>query len=180
MQKPELDLNDLLRYGFAGAVFILVTFFAFLNPRQLFMNNNCASGALTAASTAVALTIGCVIYSLHRAGPYPLFYLVVKIIARRKKLMVDLDIQRWKNLSKEKAIQPRLNDWCAQIHFLYCIAWASLLALLMGTTLEWQKTEAYCVFWKLFVLFLVFGFIHHLRGQLWERRVMEEDNKLPD
>lgn len=107
----NLNLNDLLRYGFAGAVFILVGVFAFEDPGKLFTANKDITGSLAAVSTVAALTVGCVIYALHRAIPYPILYWLFKCLTGRTESTLDLDIRRWENASKPNALQPKLGDW---------------------------------------------------------------------
>ena len=175
----NLNLNDLLRYGFAGAVFILLAVFAFEEPRTLVVNKD-VTGTLVALSTAAALTIGCVIYAVHRAIPYPLLYQLFKLLTGRTESTLELDVQRWKNGSKDKALQPRLADWAAQIHFLYCITWSSSASLLTGGALGWKKNPSYGAVWWLVAAFASAALLHHYRYQRWERRIFTEDAKLPE
>ena len=174
----DLNLNDLLRYGFAGAVFILVSALAYQEPASLLLSKD-ISGALAAASSAAALTIGCVIYALHRAVPYPLLYWLFRVLNGRLESSIELDLRRWRNSGKAGALQPRLADWAAQVHFLYCVAWASLLALLLGSASVWTPTSIVKLAWWAFFAMLTAAAIHHFRYQRWEKRVFEEDANVP-
>jgi hypothetical protein len=172
---PNLNLNELLRSGFAGAVFMLVAMGAFDNPRTFFSEENSAPLVLGALTTALGLTIGVVIYAIHRAVPYPLLYFVMKTLTNRKHSMLDLDVMRWKHSMNKDALQHKLQDWAAQVHFLYCLAWASVVALILGNALGWKVLPAYGAAVWLFGVFGICALWHHYRYQLWERRVFEED-----
>lgn len=170
----DLNLNDLLRYGFAGAVFFLVAALAFEQPGALLLDKE-ISGALAAASTAAALTVGCVIYALHRAVPYPILYALCRVVAGRHESSLELDIRRWKNMALNNPLQRHLSDWAAQVHFLYCTAWASIAALLLGNAAGWAPTSMHSVGWYAFAALLASAAWHHTRYQRWERRVFAED-----
>mgnify|MGYP000962779295 CR=1 FL=1 len=176
----NLNLNDLLRSGFAGAIFILIAVAAFDNPGQLFVQNKDVAGALGALATAAGLSIGTVIYAVHRAAPYPLLYLLFKVLTHRKESMLDLDVLRWKHSMKTNSLQPRLGDWAAQVHFLYCLAWASVAALLLGNAFEWKQLSTYTDAKRLCAVFFVCALVHHFRYQRCEHRVFQEDAALPD
>ncbi len=176
----NLNLNDLLRSGFAGAIFILVAIAAFDDPGQLFVKNKDVSGALGALATVAGLTIGAVIYAVHRALPYPLFYWLFKVLNHRKQSTLDLDVLRWKHSMKKNPLQPRLGDWAAQVHFLYCLTWASVAALILGSAFEWKQLPTHSAAQWLCSMFALCALIHHFRYQRWEHRVFQEDAALPD
>ena len=133
----------------------------------------------SAISTAAGLTVGCVIYTLHRAIPYPVLYQLFKWLNHRTESTLELDLQRWRHAANKNAMQHRLGDWAAQVHFLYCIAWATGTSLLIGNALNWKPTPTYAACWWLFAAFAAGGLVHHFRYQRWERRVFQEDAKLP-
>ena len=170
----NLNLNDLMRYGFAGAIFIFVLLIAFTEPRLVFLDKD-ISGAAAAAFTAAAFSLGCVIYAFHRAVFFPPLYLLFKSLTGREESTIDLDIQRWKNLSKANSLQPRLGDWAAQVHFLYCITWASIIAILYGVASNLTVTGAYSACKITSTAFLLSSLVHHYRYQRWEKRVFKED-----
>lgn len=174
----KLKLNDLLRSGFAGAVFLLVTVAAFYDPGQLSDKCKDMIGAIAALAVAVGLTIGAVIYAVHRALPYPLLYLFFKTINCRQESTLDLDILRWKNSMITNSLQPNLRDWADQVHFLYCVTWASAAALILGNAFEWKQRPAHCATEWLLVICAVSALVHHFRYQRWERRVFQKDADL--
>jgi len=169
----NLSLNDLLRYGFAGAVFFAVALVSFVKPQMLLLSDRNAA-LFSAGAAALALTIGCVVYALHRALTFPLFALLVTRLAKRGSLL-DVDIQRWKNSQLPNSLQPKLSEWAAQIHLLYCIAWSAAAALGLGTVACWPTTPLHHLTgWLTLVFFLAAG-VHHVRYQFWERRIFDVD-----
>ena len=44
-------------------------------------------------------------------------------------LEVQATIQRWLALQEEKSLHHNLQEWAAQVHFLYCCTWSILLAI---------------------------------------------------
>lgn len=167
----NLSLNDLLRYGFAGAVFLAVALFSFVEPQMLLLSDRNA-GLFSAGAVALALTIGCVVYALHRALTFPLFALLVTRLAKRGSLL-DVDIQRWKNSQLPNSLQPKLSEWAAQIHLLYCIAWSAAAAQGLGAAAGWPTTPLHNLTAWLTVIFFVAAGVHHVRYQFWERRVFD-------
>jgi hypothetical protein len=191
LKLPDLNLNDLLRSGFAGAFFILVAATSFNDPGQLLKDNKDVAGALVALGVPVSLTIGTVIYALHRAIPFQGFYWICAVVVHllhalknkslhgwKNKSTRELDITRWKNHRKENSLQRRLVEWASQIHFLYCLSWSSKSALCLGDIFMWEQSSTYfrvqCLFW----FFLLSALFHHARYLWWEIRVFEEDSNL--
>lgn len=170
----NLNLNDLLRYGFAGAVFLMLTVAAFENP-QILLTKDYANSIVAAALLGVGFTVGCILYALHRAVSYPVLYFIFAKLTRRTNSTLELDITRWKNSSKVGALQPRMADWGAQVHFLYCVAWAGFASLLLGQLKDWKTTKLWLFVLLASVLFLASALWHHYRYQKWERRIFEED-----
>ena len=185
---PDLNLNDLLRSGFAGAFFILVTATAFNDPGQLLKDNKDVAGALVALGVPVSLIIGSVIYVLHRAIPFPFLYWLFsgfvyckdnkdnKDRTKDNKGIRHLDITRWKNNRKENSLQRRLVEWASQIHFLYCLSWSSISALCLGDIFMWEQSSTYFGVWIPFAFFFPSAIVHHYRYLLWEYRVFQEDS----
>ena len=186
---PDLNLNDLLRSGFAGAFFILVTATAFNDPGQLLKDNKDVAGALVALGVPVSLIIGSVIYVLHRAIPFPLLYWLFsgcvyckdnKDRTKDNKGIRHLDITRWKNNRKENSLQRRLVEWASQIHFLYCLSWSSISALCLGYIFMWEQSSTYFRAWIPIAFFFPSAIVHHYRYLLWEYRVFQEDSSSID
>jgi len=154
----QLKLEELLRYSFAGAIglFALVLCFGGLAALAT------TEPEITQASIldGVALALGALIYTAHRAVVYPLIYRLILVVLGLcsvyrfdkfllvpfvpRPLEVRLDFLRWKRAKDENYAQPRLAEWGAQVHFLYCSSWAVLLALEFGkhiTTLAPTSSE---------------------------------------
>jgi len=95
------------------------------------------------------------VYALHRALLYPMLYhlgLLVLVAAGvyaldarlfwlivPARLELSLDFLRWKR-AKHHYAQPRISEWAAQVHFLYCSGWASFLVLLLPAYFGLQPT----------------------------------------
>ena len=142
----QLKLEELLRYGFAGAIGLLAFVLCFCGWVDLAKS----VPAITQGSVlvGVALAIGTLLYAIHRAFLYQIIYRLVLgvLVAFRvnyfdkrlfllfvpSPLEVRLDFLRWKRAKDQDYAQPRLAEWGAQIHFLYCSSWAVLLALELG------------------------------------------------
>jgi hypothetical protein len=182
----ELDLNQLLRYGFAGVIFIFVLALEYKEPRCLLLDKD-MSGTLAIVLSATALTVGCVIYTLHRAILFLLFlYLLPRLFDRGS--VIKLDIDRWKHSIKKtntqggEVLQPKMDEWAAQVHFLYCIGWAILLAWGLGGKFGCTPIDppipkiGYLSFtiWSI-IVFLVAAIVHHARYQYYEKQVFVED-----
>lgn len=143
----QLKLEELLRYGFAGAIGLL----AFLLCFSGWLDLAKTVPAITQASVlvGVAFAVGTLLYAVHRAFVYQIIYrFVLGVLAAFRvcyfdkrlflpfvpsPLEVRLDLLRWKRAKDKDYAQPRLAEWGAQIHFLYCSSWAVLLALELGT-----------------------------------------------
>lgn len=169
-----LNLNDLLRYGFAGGAFLILTMAGFCSPRDVLRNGE-ATAFLAATILGVGLTVGSILYALHRAVPFPLLYKAFAKLAGRGESTLELDIQRWRHLAAEGSLQSHMSDWGAQVHFLYCISWAGFSSLLLGSLASWNKSELWCAVLSLAIIFLISALVHHYRYQVWERRVFEVD-----
>ena len=174
---PNLNLNDLLRYGFAGAVFLILMAVGFERPQAL-LEKDFTNAVVVAALSGVALTVGCILYALHRAVPYPALYLLFSKLNHRLGSSIDLDVTRWKNGAKAGSLQLNMGDWGSQVHFLYCIAWAGFSSLLLGHLADWKRTNLWISIVGLSLAFLVSALWHHFRYQKWEKRVFEEDAKI--
>jgi len=170
----KLNLNELLRYGFAGTVFLILIIAAYDEPRFV-MSGEYGNGILATALLTIGLTAGSVIYTLHRAIPYPVLYWVFAKLSGRKENTMELDIKRWRNVSKSGSLQPRLGEWAAQLHFLYCIGWSGLVAIVLGKGACWSRSDLWCAVLSASLCFLFAGMWHHYRYQKWEKRVFIED-----
>lgn len=175
----ELNLNELLSYGFAGAVFLAFLLLAYSEPGSV-VAGEAHVALVTAGLIAVGLTTGCVIYSLHRAIPYPVFYWIFAKLNGRGDKTIDMDINRWRNLQRADALQSRMGEWGAQVHFLYCLAWAGFLSICLGELSSWKRTNMFPAAVLTSLLFFVSAAWHHYRYQKWEKRVFDEDKAMPN
>lgn len=172
---PNLTLNELLRYGFAGAMFFLVGAVAFEEPWKWFSSNEDIAGAIATLAVAAGLTVGATVYAIHRAVIYPVLYGTFARLTKRGKTTLELDILRWQHAAKKDALQPRMADWAAQVHFLYCLAWSSVAALGLGGQWQWMKQPVYSGLVWLCAALALCAMVHHFRHLLWEKRVFELD-----
>ena len=91
----KLNLNELMRYGFAGGNFILlIVLFDIEIPNKRDFAN-------PAIILPLSLLIGSVVYAFHRAFPYPLLNILWAWKNKRPETIIDLDIARWKNSPKK-------------------------------------------------------------------------------
>jgi hypothetical protein len=177
MKELKLNLNELLRYGFAGGFFIIMTLASFKEPRCLILNKE-ISPSLFIAITTIKLIIGSILYTVHRAIPLWLLYLLFAFITTRGYNIREIDITRWKNLQKQRSLQSEMSEWSAQVHFLYCLWWAGFSVYIIGSFAGWSKTELACpLFWTSIVI-LIAALIHHIRYQIWEKRVFVLDSNI--
>ena len=138
---------------------------------------------------AVALVIGFIVYSLHRAILYPLLNsitltLLHNIFYRKynrrgtycqlfyiSKMSVEYDVLRWQSIEKESIIK-HLKEWGNQIHFLYCVGWIMLfyeIAENLGLLADIFIPN----YWELaIVIILVSAFLHQLRCQVYEMKIL--------
>lgn len=138
--------------------------------------------------SAVALVVGGLIYTLHRAIAYPLIYRVLLLVGplrydpKRKRAWnilwpsdeeVERDILRWKKRKIEGSPVSMLSEWATQGHYLYCSAWAILIGHLVGSLLGWATRSSLCClsFWLVGVFFAA-GVYHHTRYLYFESRVL--------
>jgi hypothetical protein len=189
MDKINLNIGDYLRFVLAGAWYLMALLLMHTEAFGDFYRNN--SGPLI----ILALIIGALIYSVHRAVIFPLFYKSLLFLFRKSKgvgrdnlvwipfypskLEIELDVKRWKERKDEKSLIRNLVDWSSQIHFLYCTAWAFLLALLSNRYVDDANRKNLNIVWLLFVVILVSGFVSHLRNFVFDIKIrnLESENK---
>jgi len=106
---------------------------------------------------ALSFLIGAFIYALHRALILPIFYKSfmycqfksqkpkegnktqdsfcirdIFIPWKEPEPIVDRNLSRWKLQQNKYSIINNLTEWAAQIHFLYCVTWAIVLAIIIA------------------------------------------------
>jgi hypothetical protein len=134
----ELGLQELLRYALSGGVGIAAL--RIIYPQSACLLSR-AGGEVTLLLGAI-LVGGSLIYNLHRSVLFPPIFRWIgrKTLLPNQSLHVGcwwkpsrdeiaLDRWRWKLADREGS---RWGEWGAQTHFLYCAAWATLLALIVG------------------------------------------------
>ncbi len=186
----QLRLEELMRYVLAGAVGLVALLLSF---RDLAAPIAAAPG-ITQASLLVfiALALGSLVYAAHRAFLYPLLYrlallLLVALRVYRSDarlflplvpapLEVDLDTLRWKRTKDDHYAQPRLAEWGAQVHFLYCSSWAVLLMLWLGDRFGQVPTAAKPLLLRGAWLVLFVGFLSNCRLVYFDSRLALRDN----
>jgi len=73
----------------------------------------------------------------------------------------DVDRWRWKLRDKDRR---RWDEWAAQTHSLYCAAWATLAALVLGHYVaEPPNCRARQIVWVLFGITLIAGMVNNFR-----------------
>jgi hypothetical protein len=175
LKMKDLSLLQMLRYFFAGTVLLIFVYVSYQEPRN-FVTSQQDHAALVAALFAVSLTVGSILYTLHRAVPYPLLYWIFAKINKRDGSMLDMDIKRWRHLSQPGSLQSRIGEWAAQVHFLYCLSWAGFAGLSTGQLTGWTETETSRFLLPLSFVFLGAALLHHFRYQRWEKQIFAEDN----
>ena len=171
----KLNINELLRYGFSGAVLF---FGSLLSFKQAVLLIKVLPSNFFGISVVfgIVLVIGSIIYGIHRAILYTVLYKICCIFVYGKKQAdtVNLDVQRWERYNNPKSLQNNLREWASQIHFLYCSTWAIVLAQLIGHCNKWNKTNLYQPIWFVGIVLGVSALIHHLRYLKYEYRLFND------
>lgn len=191
--SDKLRLDDLLRYALSGGAGLGTLWLTYPD-----LVPSAQQGPGFALTTVVGFTFiaGSIIYSLHRAMVYPVFYRLAlrsrlervanwkafvcswkvrdfEILAVWKTLDAEMELDRWRWKNKEHFASTRLSEWGAQVHLLYCAAWAILAALFVGGLTAHPRP-----YWYLFHLLAM---VLALAGYFSNRRLvlMVDDLKKP-
>ncbi|BAO45621.1 hypothetical protein TBH_C2719 [Thiolapillus brandeum] len=165
----KLDINELLRYGFSGALLFLASLISFKQTIPLI--KILPSNLLGASSVlGIVLIMGSVIYAIHRSILYPLMYKVGCIVIYGKKQadIFNLDTKRWMRNKDQESLQHNFREWASQIHFLYCSTWATVLAQLIGHWNKWDQTNLHWLIWVVAITLGMAALIHHYRYLKYE------------
>jgi hypothetical protein len=177
----ELKLEELLRYAFAGGVGLLALPIVF--PSTISGDHKDIADA--AFIFGLALLFGSLLYGLHRSLVYPLIHRGLLFVMsvffslfrfewemwvpyRPTNVELALDYWRWRAISEKDFSQPQLAEWGAQVHFLYCSAWAVLTTLYvgkysLGELVGLPDASRFHVFLRLVYMLLVAALIHNAR-----------------
>lgn len=185
----QFKLEELLRYGFAGAVGLTTLLLAFSGLSAYAANVPAVTQ--TSVLVAAAFSLGTLVYAVHRAFLYPLIYRIVLVLLaicgvyRFDKrfflllspvpLEVQLDFLRWKRTKEDDYAQPRLGEWGAQVHFLYCSSWAVILVLYLGGCIPLTPTSSNHVLWRGSELILAAAFVSNCRLAYYDSCLARRD-----
>ena len=149
----KLKLQELLRYAFSGALFYLALGLVYLCKEEL-SPINVSAGYATLAIGLVLLS-GSLLYAMHRALTYPFIFfpgallvlslfrlyqfewrILIPFLESNAELEVDRCRLRLRHEpgKKGEALHAMLDEWSAQVHFLYCSSIAIGLALVPRST----------------------------------------------
>ena len=170
----ELGLQDLLRYVLAGGIGIASLLRMY--PGAAFSVRNLDAAKEVEIVVGASLVLGSVIYNVHRALVYPVFYRIIGLVTLPctnltlwlllpwRPSQDEIEADRWRRELKEEARQ-HWSEWGAQTHFLYCAAWAILLVLVFGRYVVGgaPDCQARRIFWIIFSVILVAGVVHNFR-----------------
>jgi hypothetical protein len=157
-----------------------------------------STGEVTLVLGAI-LVFGSLVYNIHRALLFPPFFRAIGLITifpkipdgnrfiqfchfwwwwRPSKAEIDLDRWRWKRLAKHR---DRWDVWAAHAHFLYCAAWATLLAFIVGLCKwGWPGCRAWLILAAVFLL--IAGMVNNYRllySMNAERESERGETKMP-
>jgi hypothetical protein len=76
---------------------------------------------------------------------------------------VEIDFDRWRSKLDDKD-RRRWDEWGAQVHFLYCAAWATSAAFVFGRYVAGPPNcSARRIFWVLFSITFIAGIVSNFR-----------------
>jgi hypothetical protein len=184
----NLTFQQIFRYALPGGITLLILLGVYDAPRSEsggHLDVSSIGGA--AVLSGVALVVGGLIYTLHRAIAYPLIYRVLLLagslrVDRHKSRAwnilwpsdeeLERDIRRFRDRTKEDSAASGLSEWGTQIHYIYCSGWAILVGHLIGSLLGWATRSSLCrlSIWLL-VVFFAAGLYHHARYLYFESKL---------
>lgn len=174
-----LNVNEILRYGASGVLAVVLAFVAFRIPKDIGTGEN---GILADGTVwvTVLFTVGALGYAMYRALVYPIILrLCLSLLARRVN-MEDFVRDQWKNQIKANALQPRLSEWGAQVHFLNASAVSALLLFGACSLFGLQRTEGFKASIIIALIVLITGIVSNVRYLMAEEWVSAHDKALPD
>lgn len=184
MEKLNFDINQLLRFLLSGAWAIICFYIVYPVEVENISEKN------GTALVIVALVIGCIIYSVHRAVIYPnLFKFLCLILSIFRKMKWDFgfiipfiptnteiteNFARWERRGKEKSFsKSHIIEWGSQVHFLFCSAFASLCAILFSNSIGNYSIKGHCYLKIIFWILFSSGIINNIRLILYDLKAKE-------
>ncbi len=159
-----MKLGSVLRYALGGGVYLLalaalgakagvVTWTSTKSEPTSTERLVSAFGTIGGATAlfALALLLGTILYTVHRALPYPAVLRLLAVVLDKESrtwgafnLFVEVPFERrlhrrqWQRRGTEHFAAEPLSEWGAQVHFLYCAGWAILGAWWTAVRLSWK------------------------------------------
>jgi hypothetical protein len=145
-----------MRHGFSGGLFLIVLLLE--DPCRNVYLHKLGEISTTAVLVGVALLVGTLIYTFHRALIYRLIFAIAQTILTKSlqkyfrasqfrwsiwwppflSSPMQEKIDYWRlalrarSVPKEDPVVRFTDEWGAQVHFLYCSAWAIIIAMFFG------------------------------------------------
>lgn len=142
MKDLKLSADQIFRYFLSGVIAIFT--WKLRCPEFQWANQTTWTVEGLAVGTVLALAIGSLLYSVHRAVIVPLLHRVfLYLFVSRKKTKLfklvpksELDFyEKYWNDPPHYSIRP-LREWAGYLHFLYCSSWAIYSVLLLAKFLK--------------------------------------------
>jgi hypothetical protein len=169
--------DEILRYALAGGIAILAAWLGYKEP-ALWLAEKREGALLSIGFVALPVLIGALAYVLHRALAHPFIYGWMAKRVGRGDNTIALDIARWKHQERRGALQGRMSEWAAQVHFLYAALWAVLGVNAVAHIGAWTQSRWHYLQLGLVPLLLLAAVLHHWRYQRWEGEVFNHDAAL--
>ncbi|MBW7991825.1 MAG: hypothetical protein FVQ84_17655 [Planctomycetes bacterium] len=189
----NLTFQQIFRYALPGGITLLILLGVYKAPGSESGGHfDVTSIGGAAVLSGVALVVGGLIYTLHRAIAYPIIYRLLLFAGplRLDRAMsrawwwnilwtsreeLERDIRRWKERTQKDSPVSELQEWGTQIHYLYCSCWAIIVGHLLGLLLGWAtRSTLYCLSGWLLLVFFAAGVYHHARHLYFESKVMRD------
>jgi hypothetical protein len=174
----NLKIDEILRYALAGGIAMLAVWLGYREP-ALWLNEKREGALISLAFAALPILIGALSYVLHRALIYHSIYRVLAKLCGRLGSTLELDMARWENQAKDNSMQLRMEEWAAQIHFLYAAAWAVAMANVVAHVGQWTRSPWHWLELLFLPLLLIAAVVHHWRYLIWEAEVYRHDATSP-
>src|SRR3989304_10102115 len=172
----DFSLDQLLRYGFAGAVALITFRVTTVDESRLF---DLTATDITIATVLAALR-GSAIYAFHRAvlsPPILRFQHWSLCVDKRLKapslrpwrlwsvsdIETKLSFARWWRKQRVPGVQAGLDRWGDQVHFLYSSGWAIVAALTVRSLTVKSGWLATGYVWPAALAIFCAAFVHDLR-----------------